>query len=158
MITTTETKGLEPLVKDRILRLLQIPYAGSRTFKVNHRDAEYLSNCHGTTAYVYGLKDPIIKQSTHPHMILEPHMNEIIKRHFAFSNTYDIGNLICFYTLEENYKSLIHTALLVEPDGQIFHQSGSGGIFEIKTVEKEMGVLFSSGTREIDIIKYKLRA
>jgi hypothetical protein len=163
MDTIELSKDLVLPVRERVLELLEKPYAGSKAFKYNHSDARYVSNCHGSMAYIFGLEDRIIKERSHPIVILENQMKELIKGDFILSEDYKVGNLICFYEiLDSEMKNLLHTALLTEYDltesnCQIFQQSGYGGIFEVKTIETKLINLTAFGSDGVEVRNYRLR-
>ena len=138
-------------INERVNELLKTPYAGSKTIVKSHHSSKYLSNCHGTMAYVFGLND--LKE---PDFIYADSMEELIEKYFVPSDN-SVGDLITFYGLLFNGYSLIHTARLVG-DGKIFHQAGSGKKFEKVTIEKEKKILTKivMGTN-IDVRSYRLK-
>lgn len=149
---------LEPSVKERALKLLKKPYAGSKAFKFNHSDVRYVSNCHGTMAYVFDLYDSIIKEKIHPDVISDNQMKKLIHRFFLPSDKLDLGNLVCFYeVLEDKSESLLHSALLIGENGQIFQQSGGGGIFELKTIEEKLRTFINSEPVNVEVRSYRLK-
>ena len=158
MIDIELSDCLEPSVKKRVLELLKRPYVGSKAFKFNHSDAIYVSNCYGTMAYVFDLYNPIIKERIHPDVILDNQMKKLINRFFLPSDKLDLGNLVCFYgVLEDKSENLLHSALLIGENGQIFQQSGSGGIFELKTIEEKLRSFTNFEPVNVEVRSYRLK-
>lgn len=126
-------------VRNRIIKLLANPCAGSRIFRFNHPRARYYSNCHGTVVYVLALPHSRKKQ-THPGIVETCSMERILQKHCVPSARFGIGSIICFYhnSSEEDDEVLVHTAVAVGSEGDIFHQSGAGGVFEISTIETKL--------------------
>lgn len=130
---------LDFLVRKRISELLEKPYAGSKAFKFNDPGAEYYSNCHGTMAFVLGLQDPAIKEDTHPDFIALGQMENLIEKYFSPSGNLNIGDLIAFYQKFPGMEEvLVHSALLIGDNGEIFHQSGSGGVFRSSAIDDQL--------------------
>jgi len=145
-------------MKERVLELLKKPYAGSKAFRHNHPDARYVSNCHGAIAYVFDLEDPMVKERAHPGVIPYQHMRELIKRYFLPSDGLAEGNLVSFYeTSEDDNGTLLHTALLIGQNGRIFHQSGTGGVFEPNTIEAKLRNLTAIESKDVEVRSYRLR-
>jgi len=144
-------------VRERVLELLEKPYAGSKAFRYYHPDSRYVSNCHGTMAYVFGLDDPILEERIHPDVILGNKIQELIARYFLPSDWLGVGNLIGFYeTSEDGNKRPFHTAILIGPNDQIFHQSGTGGIFETSTIELKLRSLIALEPKDVEVRSYRL--
>jgi len=152
------SNDLESPLRERVLELLEKPYAGSKAFKYNYPDAKYVSNCHGTMAYVFGLEDHVVKERAHPNIISDGQMEELIEKYFLPSDELDVGNLVGFYeNPNSDDKPLLHTALLIGAKDKIFQQSGTGGIFEPKTIEEQLKSLTALESKDIEIRSYTLR-
>jgi len=122
-------------------KLLAKPHAGSRCSGYNNSQAKYYSNCHGTIAYLLGLKDPILKVKPHPIFVSPPKMEELLRKYFLPSDGSNVGEVASFYYVENSgsrKRTLSHTALLIENKGKIFHQTGSGESFETSTVKAKL--------------------
>lgn len=146
-------------MRENVLELLEKPYAGSRAFKYNHEDAIYVSNCHGTMAYVFGLEDSIVKESANPNFIDGNEMEELIEKYFFPSDEPNLGDLIAFYNNSVSVDNiLLHTALLVRKNGKIFHQGGTGGMFESDyTIEQQQKSLNISLIKDdVEVRSYKM--
>ena len=145
-------------IKNKITHLLENPFEGSGlNWNHPHPQARYFSNCHGTMRYIFGLQ-----KLSRPKGLNEDMMSRIIEEYFMPSlYRFYIGSLVCFYEkTEEGEKYLIHTAISVNDCRDIFHQSGSGGKFEIVLLENKLNSLRNSflpglGTVSSDItIRY----
>ena len=133
MASNELSEDLETSVRAKVLELLEKSYAGSRMFRHNHPDAIYKSNCHGALAYVFSLDDPLVEKP-------------------------EIGGIVAFYeNANSDDESLIHTALLVDACGRIFQQSGTGGIFEAKTIERQLRSLMPV-SRDVEVKYYKFKS
>ena len=145
-------------LRERVSELLEKTYAGTKAFKHNHPDAKYVSNCHGAMAYVFDLEDPVVKEKVHPGIILDGQMEKLIEKYFSPSDELVLGNLVGFYeNPNSDDETLIHTALLIETNGNIFQQSGTGGIFESKTLEEQLRRLTVLESKEVEVRSYTIR-
>ncbi len=129
---------LTPLIEERVSELLEKPYAGTKAFRINHPDARYVSNCHGAMVYVFGLKEPSIKEKNHPTIIAGDKMQKLIDKYFLQTDKPEIGSLVCFYEDSKHGQSLIHSALVTGPEGLILHQGGTGGRFEPSSIKDKL--------------------
>ena len=146
-------------IRENVLELLGKPNAGSRAFKYNSEDAVFLSNCHGTMAYIFGLEDSIMEERGRPGFIYGNQMKELIEKYFLLSDNPNVGDLIGFYeTSVDNCKFLLHTALLIGENEEIFYQSGTGGIFESEyTIEQQKRFFISVIKNDVEIKSYKIK-
>jgi hypothetical protein len=155
MVTALSSEYLAPSVNERMVRLLEKPGEGSMAFRINSPDAKYLSNCHGTMTYVFGLEHPTIDKKDHPSVISNYQMMDLIQIYFMPSSGFEVGTLVGFYEIcEDSSRDLIHTALFVGPNDQIFQQSGTGGIFEMGTIDSKLRCL-AIGLRGVETISYR---
>ncbi len=159
MKTRKVSDDLVSPIREKVLELLEKPYAGTKAFRYNHPDAKYVSNCHGAMAYVFGLEDPAVKERAHPGIISDGQMEELIEKYFLPSDEPDVGNLIGFYeNPNSDDETILHTALLIGANGKIFQQSGTGGIFEPKTIEERLKSLTALESKDVEVRSYTLRS
>jgi hypothetical protein len=134
---TESIDGLASPMKERVHELLNDPYAGSKSLGCDNPQAKYVSNCHGTQTYIFGLGKSSLKNNAHPKIMDGSKMEKLISKHFLRSDKAEIGHLIAFYM--GSSECLLHTALLIGNNGETFHQSGERGVFEKSTIETELG-------------------
>jgi hypothetical protein len=157
---TEISDNLDINIMARIQGLLEKPYAGSMAFTSNHEQAKYYSNCHGTTAYIFGLSAK--KKESHPQFIDAKDMIKLIKKHFIRVSSSQVGNLIGFYDPTQANPddedsldgTLIHTALVIEENKKIFNQTGSGGVFQIDYLESRLSLYRNTSSPHIGLINY----
>ncbi len=142
-------------IKKKVSALLEKPYAGSKAFKFDHSDAKYVSDCHGTMAYVFGLDDPLVTEKTHPCIIGGRDMDKLIERYFTPLDVPKVGCLVAFYDIAGDEESLIHTALQIDYGDEIFGQSGKGGLFEPNTIEAILRT-FAAVCEEVKVRFYNI--
>lgn len=142
--------------ESRIEELLRKPYAGSKAFRINHPTAEYVSNCHGTTCYVFGLHDAGENASSHPGIVNGSEMQRRIDERFIPLERYQPHSIIAFYLIGDETE-LIHTAIVLKEGKSAFHQTGTGGWFEKKKLEDLLRSRRSCEGQTIEVKSYQLK-
>jgi len=146
-----EFPELNEVIRPKVLELLKKPNAGSDAFRINHPDASYLSNCHGTMLYVLNIKTS--KDGAHPDFISNTEMQEIIKDNFVQLDQPNVGDLLCFFQGTD----LIHSALMIGQD-QIFEQTGGGGVFQTNSSTARHMTFKNAGMKQLSIHGYRPRS
>ena len=156
-MNTELNDALPSTIRERVLELLERPYAGSKGFEHDHQDARYYSNCHGTMAYVFDVQHEAVGKRDCPFHLPPYIMEQLIESCFVPTTGPDIGNLIGFFLKKSSDKPLflLHTALVVDLGGGIFHQSGSGGIFGFGTIDEKGMEFASSKGKNILVTTYR---
>ena len=151
-----ETIGLNLLTKQRMTKLLENPLAKSKTFSTHQ--SKQISNCHSTMSYIFNLDAQPAGEILNQNLISGNEMKNLISKYFISSENFEIGNLVGFYkNLNSKDEILLHTALLMGPNLQIFHQSGIGGIFEVKTIKEKLKSLNLFEPEKIQVKSFKLK-
>ncbi|MBP7708766.1 hypothetical protein KA107_03700 [Candidatus Pacearchaeota archaeon] len=150
-MVSIETKDLSDRMNRRIEALLANPHAGSACFKFNHPDAVYVSNCHGTTLYVFDLA----KDRRHPEVYDAMEVEKTMQTEFVPSDRFLPGELVSFYYKEGGKDILYHTGVKLNDRDRIFHQSGSGGLFEIKAIEDQRRLSHIIFQTEINVRSFR---
>lgn len=148
------TNELEQNIKDKVVALLETPYVGTKMFRTNHPQARYCSNCHGTMSYVFSLNC-----KGHPIFLSSEEMHETIQERFTREKQIKPGDLVAFYQTETRglkNPSLFHTSLCVGNKTEIFHQTGTAGVFEIVPYEQKLTSLRTLLGDGIEIVGFRL--
>jgi hypothetical protein len=94
-----------------------------------------------------------VKNNNHPQSIKSLKMKKLIEKYFLETNDFERGELICFY--DKKTKELMHDGILLDKK-RLFHQSGTGGLFDIVTIEGRIRVLEQFG-EQVKLKSYKIK-